>query len=52
MKNIFINCIEWFKNIFRKKRRRVSNISLDEYDDKYNDEYDDEYNDEYNYNLL
>ena len=46
MKNIFVNCIEWFKKIFRRKERRISDISLElDYDD-------DEYNDEYNYNLL
>ena len=36
MKNIFTNCINWLKKIFRRKKRRVS---LD-------DEYD------FNYNLL
>lgn len=38
--NIFISCIEWCKNLFRRKERRVSDISLDTEED------------EYNYNLL
>jgi len=37
--NIFTSCIEWLRNIFRKKKRRISDISLD-------------IDDEYNYNLL